>query len=368
MLAGVAGGAAEGEGASPEGPAEGACHALAEALCAGGVTVDGELGREEEVAAEREGAPERKRQRVPAEEDAGGSASSGRLYHSTMEQAVGLLEWCARFVDGGGLLCYEPQRFLWWLRGRNQGRTRFIPQEVMDAFDRVQGALDDGRTRPSLADPEAGHPGDGIAGDASTSTGWGLVVGEWVFFGSWTAETLAACEAERRRRPPEGSSAESPEEHAITDVECSGEGTERKVSISPLELLVQAFVVRAVRMTRGGELPNGSFFSRCDNLSSVKVVEAGRAKSPAMTEALRIIQEEEIGGGGERRLRLYLEHIGTLDNKVADLLSRGDIEEAKELVRARWGVCRVGMLDAAFVAEAERRVREAFNRDGERGW
>lgn len=184
LLAGFAGGAAEGEGASPEGPAEGACHALAEALRAGGVTVDGELGREEEVAAELEGAPERKRRRGHAEEDAGGSASSGRLYHSTMEQAVGMLEWCARFVDGGGLLCYEPQRFMWWLRGRNQGRTRFAPQEVMDAFDRVQRALDDGRTRPSLADPEAGHPGDGIAGDASTSTGWGLVVGKWVFSGA----------------------------------------------------------------------------------------------------------------------------------------------------------------------------------------
>jgi hypothetical protein len=151
-------------------------------------------------------------------------------------------------------------------------------------------------------------------------------------------------------------------------VEVTVERGVRKVSISPMELMVQGFVAMGMRMTRGRELPNGCFFSRCDNLSSVMVVEAGRAKSPAMTEALRIIKEVEIGKEGEPRMRMRLKHIGTYENKVADLLSRGKIEEAMAMVRARWGVCRVGHLDAAWVAESERRVREASSRDVEKEW
>ena len=65
---------------------------------------------------------------------------------------------------------------------------------------------------------------------------------------------------------------------------------------------------------------------------------------------------------------MRLEHIGTLDNKVADLLSRGDIEEAKALVVARWGRCEVGVLDPLFVESAEKRVREASRRDVEQRW
>lgn len=32
----------------------------------------------------------------------------GRLYYRESEAAMGLLEWCGRFVDGGGLLCHQP--------------------------------------------------------------------------------------------------------------------------------------------------------------------------------------------------------------------------------------------------------------------
>ena len=196
-------GAAAGEGTSSAGPARGAHHSLEEVLQAGDGAVAGGRKPGAGIAPEHEGAPDRKWRRVATDGEAGRGSSPGRLYHNTMEQAVGLLEWCARFVDGGGLLCYEPQRFLWWPRGRNQGRTRIVPPEVLGAFDRVQRALDGGRTRPGLADSVAGHPGDGIAGDASTSTGWGLVVGEWVFYGTWSAEMIGACEEARRRRLPE---------------------------------------------------------------------------------------------------------------------------------------------------------------------
>ena len=54
-----------------------------------------------------------------------------------------------------------------------------------------------------------------------------------------------------------------------------------------------------------------------------------------MTEALRVVHEEEIGAPGERQLRMRLEHIGTLESKVADLLTRGDIEEAIARATAR---------------------------------
>jgi len=79
-----------------------------------------------------------------------------------------------------------------------------------------------------------------------------------------------------------------------------------------------------------------------------------------MTEAMWVVREQEMGGPGGRRMRMRLEHIGTEVSKVADLLSRGGVEEAKELVRSRCGGrCEVRTLDAVFVREMERRVREA---------
>jgi hypothetical protein len=214
-----------------------------------------------------------------------------RLYHSAMASAVGLLEWSARFVDGGGLECYEPQRFVRRLQYLKQGRTRTVPLLVGEAFERVRDAIDSGAVRPALADPCYGHPGDGVAGDASGWFGWGLVMGEWVYHGEWSAETRAACVRSRRRGPPLGS-IEDPD--GMADVDYTfGEVGQHKASISPLELVVQGFVVRAVR-THGAPA-NGCFYSRCDNLSAVHVVAAERARSPAMTEALRFVREEELG-------------------------------------------------------------------------
>ena len=193
-----------------------------------------------------------------------------------------------------------------------------------------------------------------MAADASSNIGWGVVAGPWIFHGTWSKGTLEACEAIRQRdqewaRTKEGGAA--------------GDQAEEQVSISPLELLVKAFVVRAVRERLPTEVPNGNFYSRCDNDSAVQVVAAGRAKSPAMTKALRIVKEEEKGEKGQRSYRLRLEHISTLDNKVADLLSRGALEEAPELVQDRWGICLEGQLDEKFVAQAEERVRTASLRD-----
>ena len=203
---------------------------------------------------------------------------------------------------------------------------------------------------------------------------WGIVVGWFVFFGLWEPETLDAFEIAVARSAagaapgmagaagaaPEEAGAEGDagepeetcavgdagEEVADADVERTADAPDR-VSISPAELLVTAYTVRAVREVAGEEVANGCFYSRCDSDSAVRVVNAGRARSAAMTEALRVVREQEVGLPGERRLRVRLEHIGTLDNKVADLLSRGDVEEAMAKVRARWGRC------------TEKRVREA---------
>ena len=132
------------------------------------------------------------------------------------------------------------------------------------------------------------------------------------------------------------------EEVADRDVEGNPGGVEL-VSISPAELLVTGYSVRAVREI-GVAPANGRFYSRCDSDSAVREVNAGRARSPGMTEALRVVHEEGVGAPGERQLRMRLEHIGTPGNKVADLLSRGDIEEA---------IARV------FLRSTEKRVREA---------
>ena len=283
--------------------------------------------------------------------------------------SIQTLEWCGRFVDGGGRLCFHPQRFLRWLYGRNQRRARHVPRPVGEAFTDVRTAIESGRTRPFIADPVWGHPGDAVASDASTAVGWGIVVGGVILYGLWEAETIAAFEATAGRvaatrdhaeipeAPYGGAVGDAGEEIADKDVE-GGPGGVELASISPAELLVTGYTVRTVREI-GVAPANGQFYSRCDNDSAVRVVNAGRARSPAMTEALRVVHEEEIGAPGERRLRMRLEHIGTLENKVADLLSRGDIEEAIAMVTTRWGSCEVRTLDEVFLRSTEKRVREA---------
>jgi hypothetical protein len=329
----------------------------------------------------KEGQPSGEEEPTPAEEPAQAeepepkrARSEGRVYHRVVEAAVGLLEWCGRFVDGGGRRCFEPQRFLRWLRGRNQGRARAVPRAVCDAFTQVREDLEAGRGRPFIADAVWGHPGDAVAGDASTSVGWGIVVGWFVFFGLWEATTIAAFEAAAGRVEAAGGGSGGPEEGgggALGDegdevadrVVEHGGGAAELVSISPAELLVTGYTVHAMRDLAGAGklgLPvNGCFYSRCDNDSAVRVVNAGRARSPAMTEALRVVHEEEIGAVGERRLRMRLEHIRTHENKVADLLSRGDIKEAIAMVTARWSKCEVRTMDEEFLRSTEKRVREA---------
>ena len=136
---------------------------------------------------------------------------------------------------------------------------------------------------------------------------------------------------------------------------------------SPLELVTQAFVVRAVQQQTLDSSVNGNFDPCCDNQSPVQVVAAGRARSPAPIEALRIVRVEVPGPPGGRRLRMCLEHTYTMGSKVADLLSRGEVAEARAMVIAQWRRCRVGVLYPPFMANAEERVRLASGRNVEAG-
>ena len=282
-----------------------------------------------------------------------------RIYYEEMESAVGLLEWCARFVEWWGIECYEPQRFLHGkLRKANQGRLRRVPTAVVEAFRAVRDAVESESGGQMLSDPVYSHPGDAVWGDASSKVGWGVVVGYTIYWGKWSPETIEAIGRMKTRKDDEASS-ESEEEPEEGERLVEGRRG-NKVSISPLEALVQAYVLRAVRSQCPEEVPNGNFYSRCDNLSSVQVVGAGRAKSPAMTEALRIIREESRAGSDGKRWRMRLKHIGTQVNKVADLLSRGDIEEARAMVAARWGRCVDGNLEQDFLRGSESRVLNAI--------
>jgi hypothetical protein len=69
----------------------------------------------------------------------------------------------------------------------------------------------------------------------------------------------------------------------------------------------------------GVEPASGCFYSRCDSDSPVLVVNAGRARGPAMTEAPSAVHVQEIREAGKRRLRIHLENIRTKENVVADL-------------------------------------------------
>ena len=166
----------------------------------------------------------------------------------------------------------------------------------------------------------------------------------------------------------EGAGASEVGGHLMQEVERSAVEGGVRVSISPMELMTHAYGVKAVRLACGDARGwNGQFYSRCDDLSAVMVMAAGRARSPAMAEALRIVREAEIGVAGERRLRSRLEHIGTHDNKVADLLSRGLVSQAVALVEGQFGVgsCRIVELPEAYLRETEERVCSAFLRDEE---
>ena len=288
-----------------------------------------------------------------------------------VEKGVGLLEWCGRFVDGGGL-CFKPQRFLRRLRSRRQRRVR---PSGSYAGCGVAGSGGPGRCPAAYARPSR-KCGDlskgGRLGTSSRTRSGGTRAGHFAFFGRWDPESLAAFAKVAAKQGKRGQWEEAGSADRAGALGNAGEaagdhdaerGESRVWSISPAELLVAALNVRALRNCEG-ELPgggptNGEFYSRCDNESAVRMVNAGRMRSTSMTEAMWVMREQKIGGPGGRRMRMRLEHIRTEVSKVAGLLSRGDVEEAKLVRSWRGGRCEVRALGEGLVREMERRVRDA---------
>ena len=97
-----------------------------------------------------------------------------RIYVEEMESVVGLLEWCVRFAELGGLECYEPQRILHGkLRKANQSRLRKAPATMVCALRTVREAVESEYGGQGLSDPVYSHPGGAVAGGASPKVGWG---------------------------------------------------------------------------------------------------------------------------------------------------------------------------------------------------
>ncbi|KAJ1449182.1 hypothetical protein M885DRAFT_573177 [Pelagophyceae sp. CCMP2097] len=137
--------------------------------------------------------------------------------YDRLEQFVGLREFSSRFADDRGCnnsahRCLQP------IAGMG-GRCR-IGSDFADDVQRIVNVLDDARGVHLVADPVYLYPPEyGAHGDASTTTGYEVVVSDGdeahVFYGKWQRETLDAI--------------------AAVDV-----------SISPLELTTGAYVADAV--------------------------------------------------------------------------------------------------------------------------
>ena len=133
---------------------------------------------------------------------------------------------------------------------------------------------------------------------------------------------------------------------------------EGALSISPAELGAAALMVEAVGRFEhelGGDLEIRQFVGRGDNLGSCHAVNTRRVRSYPMHAGLECVEEREL----KWRLRRRLEHTPTKESRVADLLARGKLQEAIELVRREMGRCEQRWLPAGVVEDMERRIREA---------
>ena len=101
------------------------------------------------------------------------------------------------------------------------------------------------------------HVADSVAGDASSTVGWGVRVGPYVAYGRWSEGTLEAL--------------------SKVDSECredlsGSSGEVVKLSISPAELFVANLVLRMVdRVAKEKLRGSNRFVARCDNSSACKI-------------------------------------------------------------------------------------------------
>ena len=113
---------------------------------------------------------------------------------------------------------------------------------------------------------------DSVAGDASSSVGWGGCVGPFIAFGRRTDATIAALNSVKS---------------VLTEELKDYAGKMIKLSISPAELFVANLVLRLVHRVAKEKLRGSSrIVARCDNSSACHAVNNRRAKSIPMHTGL----------------------------------------------------------------------------------
>jgi hypothetical protein len=179
--------------------------------------------------------------------------------------------------------------------------------------------------RPFIENPSYLHGGN-VKVDTSTLDGWGIHIGPIFAPGLWNADTRAAIARSK-------------------ETECVGD----RISISPLELWVQALISHALgKHLRFLLDASGQFVSCCDNEASCIVVDTLRPKSKAMIVALSI----KMHGEAECNLRGKPQHIPGEKNVISDLLSHNRIHEAVQLLRSKWEDAIRLDLSPRFIADS----------------
>ena len=266
------------------------------------------------------------------------------------ESFKGRYEWVGRFlVNGPERTC--PAHRCWaqhWLFKRKGVK---VSKALMDSVVATEWDLREKNFAPMEQEAQFWHGGWLMSGDASTKDGWGVVNHDVGLAGLWEEATKEAIQR-------------SKEKEKVGD----------RVSISPLELMTVAFLLCLVMETSGPTMKekrgtNGvlQLVMRCDNQSAVDVMVSRRPHSPAMREALSIVEMVEA----HYAVRVRLEHITSEDNVIADALSHDDWGKAIRLMGLAGCELRKapeemkgpidGLSFKGFALECERRVCKALS-------
>ena len=276
----------------------------------------------------------------------------GTASMALMDSYIGTAQWVAHFFDDAHARCRPALQCRRRAR-RKRGKHASTVDVTSAALDAGRALLEDSRSgfdrnlfRKPTRSPVWTHAGMRIAADASTTWGWGLHVGNWFAAGPWEPATLRAIARSRAKA-----------------------GDER-VSISPLELATQTGLA-ALAAERYGAALGGQVVLRCDNKSSCDVVASRRPRSAAMRAALLLLEQVEA----HYRIKVWLEHVPTGDNTIADALSKNAAAAASASCTAlgwgapvkrpdgaltfAWGGERVTL--EQFMSKAEQLVRTALS-------
>jgi hypothetical protein len=278
----------------------------------------------------------------------------GRLVEAGFfESFKGRYEWVGRFlVNGPARTC--PAHRCWaqhWRLGSNGVR---VSQSLMESVNDTAEDIRNENFARMVRDPKFWHGGLVVSGDASTKDGWGVVSGDVGAGGLWEPATKEAIERSSEK---------------VTKGD--------RVSISPLGLTTVGLLICLEMETssaswegRRNEYGVAQLVLRCDNQSACDVMESRRPKSPAMREALSIVESVEARYG----VLVRLEHIKTDENVVADAISHDDWVRAQEVYTQAKMTLKKAPSDLKgpfedmslleFARECERKVCSAISRAG----